>query len=114
MTFFHHIWRRRPLLRTRKSCAPTPKRSVLSTSESMRSPRCSTRSMFSVMIPRTSSISCLARPNASSPPSAAAPYRAISSRSRPLNAAQPYAGSSLKSVSFGGYCARKASLAAVR
>lgn len=60
LTFFHHIRRLRPLLRTLKSRALPPSRSVLSTSKSILSPLSSTLSMFSVIMSFTLSISRLA------------------------------------------------------
>ena len=57
LTFFHHILLRKPVDLTLKSLALPPNRSVLSTKRSIRSPRSNTRSIFSVMIPLTLSIS---------------------------------------------------------
>lgn len=96
LVFFHHIRLRSPRLRIRKSCALPPNRSVLSTSRSIRSPRSSTRSIFSVIIPRTSSISRFA--NASESDGDAELNVCTSERSSALNDAQPYAGSDPNSV----------------
>ncbi|EZF89852.1 hypothetical protein H113_08937 [Trichophyton rubrum MR1459] len=60
LVFFHHIRRRRSRLRTLKSRALLPSLSVLSIKVSIRSPLSRTRSIFSVMISRTLSISLLA------------------------------------------------------
>lgn len=100
LTFFHHILLRSPRLLIRKSCAFPPNRSVLSTSRSMRSPRSRTRSIFSVMISRTLSISFRAEASASA--GGAVLYVFSSVRSSLLNAAQPYAGREVKSVIDGG------------
>lgn len=65
LMFFHHICRLRPRLRTLKSLALPPSLSVLSTNKSILSPLSSTRSMFSVMMPLTLSISLCTFANAS-------------------------------------------------
>lgn len=87
LVFFHHIRLRNPRLRILKSCALPPSRSVLSTSKSMRSPRSRTRSVFSVMMSRTLSISRLAE--ASESAGGAVLYVCRRERSSPLKAAQP-------------------------
>lgn len=104
LTFFHHIWRLRPRLRTRKSRALPPSRSVLSTRRSIRSPLSSTLSMFSVMMSLTLSISFRALFNASL--GGAVLYCWSMAFKVPLNAAVPYAGSDWKSVASAVYCAR--------
>jgi hypothetical protein len=103
-TFFHHICRRRPRLRTRKSRALPPSRSVLSTSRSIRSPRSRTLSMFSVMMSLTLSISRRAFERESL--GGATLYCWSMDLSWVLNSAVPYAGSDWKLVSSGGNCPR--------
>lgn len=104
LTFFHHICRRKPLLRTRKSLALPPRRSVLSTRRSMRSPRSRTLSMFSVMMSLTLSISRRALESESL--GGETLYCCSIDFSCVLNAAVPYAGSDWKSVSSGLNCPR--------
>ena len=65
LTFFHQMRRLRSRLRTRKSRADPPSRSVWLTSRSIRSPRSMTRSMLSVMTMRASASSARAVVSAS-------------------------------------------------
>lgn len=87
--FFHHILLFNPLDLTRKSLAEPPSLSVLSTSRSSLSPLSSTLSMFSVMIPRTLSISPCTFLKASSCPLLVVPYSTINAFSCALYAAAP-------------------------
>lgn len=88
-TFFHHILLFNPRLRTRKSLALPPNRSVLSTNKSILSPLSNTRSIFSVIIPLTFSISLCTFRNASCCPLFVVPYSTMSFFNSLLNAAAP-------------------------
>lgn len=113
-TFFHHILLFSPRLLTLKSCAPTPNLSVLSTSRSILSPLSSTRSIFSVMIPFTLSISCCTFVIASCFPPSVVPYPTISFFSCTLKSAVPYGGIAAKSVLSGSYRERNCFLISTR
>lgn len=103
-----------PRLLTLKSRADEPRRSVWSTSKSMRSPRSSTRSMFSVMISRTPSISRCAVLNASRWPLSVPPCSSINRLIIPLNPAHPKLGSAAKSVLLGSNSSKKRFSSVVR
>lgn len=89
LTFFHHICLLRPRLRTLNSRALPPRRSVLSTSKSMRSPLSSKPSMLRVIIPRTSSISRCTLEMASSRPPLVVPNSTIKFLSSALKLPAP-------------------------
>ena len=89
LTFFHHILLRNPRLLTRKSRAVSPSLPVLSTNKSSLSPRSNTRSIFSVIISLTPSISRCAVLSASPFPLSVPPNSTINLFISPLKLAHP-------------------------
>jgi len=100
LTFFHHILLLSVRLLTLKSLAFSPNRLVLSTNVFICSPRSNTRSIFSVIISLTPSISLCAVRIASFFPASVPPCSTIMRFNVPLKLAHPYGGKFAKSVSL--------------